>query len=210
DIIQNGNIGLMKAADKFNPALGVKFSTYAAFWIKQSILRGFIKPSLSVSISYRKDEINKRIKNYIREHFSMAGKMPEIQDIIKDLKVKRRDVIDIIMLYKGNGEFQYGGGSHDTENDLADMVQDNSYNPESVFEKKKLKEDVLTAVDSFPDREKDIIKNRFGLIEEDKKTLNRLGDKYAISAEATRQIEKKVLAHIRMRFPYLAYYYYAY
>ena len=90
DIIQNGNIGLMKAAGKFNPALGVKFSTYAAFWIKQSILRGFIKPSLSVSISYRKDEINKRIKNYIREHFSKAGKLPEIQDIIKDLKVKKK------------------------------------------------------------------------------------------------------------------------
>ncbi len=209
DIIQNGNLGLIKAADKFNPARDVKFSTYAAFWIKQSILRGFIKPALSVSISYRKDEINKKIKNYIREHFSKNEKLPDIAKIISELKVKRRDVIDIVMLYRGNGEFQYSGGGLDPNDELVDMVQDNSYNPESIFEKKKLKEDVMSAIDSFPNRERDIIKNRYGLTEDKKQTLNNLGSKYSISAEATRQIEKKVLTNIKLRFPHLAYYYYA-
>jgi len=209
DIIQNGNIGLMKAAQKFNPLLGVKFSTYAAFWIRQSILRGFIKPSINVSISYRKDEVNKKIKKYIRDHFTRNEKLPHVTDMIRDLRVKRRDVIDMIMLYKGNGEFQYSSSRLDQDDGLEETIHDNRYNPETVFEKKKLIEDVMTAVDSFPDRERDIIKNRYGLKDDSRQTLDKLGNKYSISAEAARQIEKKVLKNIKMRFPYLVYYYYA-
>lgn len=209
DIIQNGNIGLIKAAEKFNPDMGVKFSTYSAFWIKQSILRGFVKTSLCLSISYRKDEINKKIKNHIRILFLKNGKIPAINVIAGELKVKKRDVIDVIMLYRGSGEFQGNNSQSDATDELIDMVQDNSFNPECIVEQKKLKEDINSVIESFPVREREIIKERYGFINEKKETLNKLGNKYAISAEATRQIEKKVLSLMKLRFPYLANYYYA-
>ncbi len=209
DVIQNGNLGLIKAAEKFNPTLGVKFSTYSAFWIKQSILRGFIKPALNISISYRKDEINKKIKHYVREFFAKKGKLPDINNIINDLKVKRRDAVDVLLLYKGNGDFQTNSSYLEPYEDMIEAVQDNNFNPESVVEKKNLKNDIITAIESFPTRECEIIKKRYGFSCEKKETLHNLGNKYSISAEATRQIEKKVLSIMKLRFPYLAYYYFA-
>lgn len=209
DVIQNGNLGLIKAAEKFNPAIGVKFSTYSAFWIKQSILRGFIKPALSISISYRKDEINKKIKHYIRDFYLQKEKLPDIYNIIKDLKVKRRDALDILLLYKNNGDFQSNKGFLETNDDMIEALQDNSFNPESILEKKSLREDIINAIESFPLRECEIIKKRYGFSNERKETLHKLGIKYTISAEATRQIEKKVLSLIKLRFPFLAYYYFA-
>lgn len=152
DVIQNGNLGLIKAAEKFNPSLGVKFSTYSAFWIKQSILRGFIKPALNVSISYRKDEINKKIKHYVREFFAKKGNLPNIEKIMSDLRVKRRDAVDVLLLYKGNGDFQSNSSYLEPFDDMVETVQDNSYNPEEVIEKKYLKNDIISALESFPDR----------------------------------------------------------
>lgn len=209
DVIQNGNLGLIKAAKKFDANRGVKFSTYAAFWIKQSILRGFIKPNLGISISYRKDEINKKIKNYVREFFAGSGKLPSIDEIVVDLNVKRRDAIDVIILFKNNGDFLANSGIFDSNEDIVDNIQDNTYNPEKVIEEKTLSSDVLKAIDSFPSRESDIIKKRYGFSCDEKETLHDLGNKYSISAEATRQIERRVLALIRTKFPSLAYYYYS-
>ena len=209
DVIQNGNLGLIKAAKKFDATRGVKFSTYAAFWIKQSILRGFIKPTIGVSISYRKDEINKKVKGYIREFFADSGKLPAVDDIVKDLKVKRRDAIDVLIMFKGNGDFLSNSGIFETNDDVFESIHDNTYNPEKIVESKILSNDILKAINSFPCRESDIIKKRYGFNCEEKETLHSLGNKYSISAEATRQIERRVIALLRAKFPSLAYYYYA-
>lgn len=209
DVIQNGNLGLIKAAKKFDPTRGVKFSTYSAFWIKQSILRGFIKPAIGVSISYRKDEINKKIKNYVREYFSKVGRFPTIDDVVIELNVKRRDAIDVLVLFKGNGELLTNSGLFELNDDVIDNIQDNSYNPEKVVEKKILSDDVLNAIDTFNERESEIIKKRYGFDNEQRETLHSLGNRYSISAEATRQIERRVLALMRTRFPSLSYYYFA-
>jgi RNA polymerase primary sigma factor len=209
DVIQNGNIGLMKAAEKFDSSRGVKFSTYAAFWIRQSILRGFVKPSLNVTISYRKDEINKKIKKFVKDYFSEKGKFPAITDVVNQLNVKRRDVIDVLLLFKSNGDLLSRNGGTDLGDDYLENIQDNSYNPEKIVENRLLTDDVLKAIESFPERESEIIKNRYGFCTDEKETLNTLGTRYSISAEATRQIERRVLSVLRTRFPSLAHYYYA-
>ena len=209
DVIQNGNLGLIKAAGKFDPTRGVKFSTYSAFWIKQSILRGFIKPSSGVNISYRKDEVNKKLKAFIRDYLAREGSLPTVEQIVKTMKVKRADAIDVLMVTKQSGESVLSGSGCETGDEIIDSLQDNRYNPETIYEQKAMDEEVAQVIESFPERESEIIRSRFGFDEEKKQTLTELGDKYSISAEATRQIEKRVLAAIRKSHPGLAYYYFA-
>jgi RNA polymerase primary sigma factor len=209
DVIQNGNMGLIKSADKFDPEMGVRFSTYSAFWIKQSILRGFIKPSLNVTISYRKDEVNKKIKRHIRDFYQREGVLPVLHQIVEDLKVKRRDALDVLIQFKNNGEYTSNYQVTDPDEDIIETIQDNTYNPQILTEAKLMTEEVKKVLESFPERESEIIKKRYGFSGEDKETLQSLGDKYAISAEATRQIERKILALIRSKYPALAYFYHA-
>lgn len=209
DVIQNGNMGLIKAAEKFDPEMGVRFSTYSAFWIKQAILRGFIKPSLNVTISYRKDEVNKKIKSYIKDFYQKEGVLPVLMQIVEDLKVKRRDALDVLIQFKNNGEYISNYQITDPDEDIIDTIQDNTYNPETLTEAKAMTEEVQKVLESFPERESEIIKKRYGFSGDEKETLQSLGNKYAISAEATRQIERKVIALIRAKFPALAYFYHA-
>lgn len=209
DIIQNGNLGLIKAAKKFDPDREVRFSTYSAFWIKQSILRGFIKPSVGLSVSYRKDEINKRIKTFIKDEFAEKGRLPNIEEIETALKVKRRDAYDALMLFKNNGDLQTGRNLCANNENFIESIEDNHYNPEKITETKFLNTEIEKVINSFPKRESDIIKNRYEFENCSRETLSSLGHKYSISAEATRQIEKRVLLLIRTRFPSLAYYFYS-
>ena len=209
DMIQNGNMGLMKAAKKFNPELGVRFSTYSSFWIKQAIMRGFVKPGNNVSISYRKDEINRKLKNYIKDYYKINMNLPTVDQLIGDLKVSRRDAVDILTQFKSNGELAGYNSSTDAGEETIEQVHDYSYNPEAVFEKIEMEQNLHEVLNSFPERESDIIKKRYGIDQDEKDTLNEIGQKYNISAEATRQIEKKVLLQIKNRFPGLAHYIYA-
>lgn len=209
DVIQNGNMGLIKASEKFDPEMGVRFSTYSAFWIKQAILRGFIKPSLNVTISYRKDEVNKKIKSYIKDFYQKEGYLPVLMQIVEELKVKRRDALDVLIQFKNNGEFISNYQITDPDEDIIETIQDNTYNPETLTEVKVMNEEVQKVLESFPERECEIIKKRYGFNCDEKETLQSLGNKYAISAEATRQIERKVLALIRSKYPALIYFYHA-
>ncbi len=205
DVIQNGNLGLIKAAQKFDPHRGVRFSTYSAFWIKQAILRGFIKPSSGVAISYRKDEVNKKVKAFIREFFAEDGKYPSVETVMKELRVKRSDAVDGLLAYRGNGDVHPGSFSAENGEDALDSIPDNRYNPETAAESFSLVSDVRAVLEGLPERECEIIRKRYGF-DPEKETLSDLGKKYSISAEATRQIEKRVLGLLRSRFPELAYY----
>lgn len=207
DIIQNGNVGLMKAAKKYDGTKGVKFSTYAAFWIKQSILRGFIKPSHNLNISYRKDAINKRIRNYIRGYMETGNKFPTVEEIMEEVNVSRRDAVDMLFFYK-NVEFSLNDCVFEEGEELINNIADDKFNPERVIENHIMEEEVKKAVNSFSDREKEIIFRRYGFHDEPKETLQKLGQKFSITAEATRQIEKRVLVTMKNRFPALSHYFY--
>ena len=208
DIIQNGNIGLMKAAKKFEIEKGVKFSTYAAFWIRQSILRGFIKPSHNVNISYRKDIVNKKIRDYIKVYMEKFSRYPSVESIIEKVKVSRRDAVDMLFYFKRNDRSLNDINFEEGE-ELIDNIPDERFNPEKVLEQKCMVNDVFDAINSFSDREQEIILKRFGFDDNDKETLQRLGRRFSITAEAARQIEKRVLINLKNKCPSLSFYMYA-
>ncbi len=207
DIIQNGNMGLMRAAKKFDPTKEVKFSTYAAFWIKQSILRGFIKPSHTINISYRKDYINKQIKSFISAYFQKYDRFPDVDTIQEQCKVSRRDAVDVLFFFSSQDQ-SLNMVTYEEGEELINTVPDDHYNPEVILEDQSLIDEVNIAVDSLNDREREIIRKRYGFDYETRETLQTLGDRYSITAEAARQIEKRVLHYIRDSFPQLAGYFF--
>lgn len=206
DIIQNGNMGLMRAAVRYDPDRGVKFSTYSAFWIKQSILRGFIKPSYTTNVSYRKDMVNRKIKRYIRDYFAMNDRFPTVEEIIEEVQVCRRDAVDILFFFQ-NTIFSLNETNFDEHEEIIETIADNTYNPEEVAEFHAMLEEVDNIVDSFNERDREIIKKRYGFDDAQKETLEEVGSKFSISAEAARQIELRILRHIKKQYPYLASYY---
>lgn len=207
DIIQNGNMGLMRAAKKFDPRKGVKFSTYAAFWIKQSILRGFIKPSHTINISYRKDYINKQIKSFISAYLQEQGSFPDVDTIQEKCRVTRRDAVDVLFFFSSQ-EQSLNAVTYEEGEELINTIPDDHFNPELLVEDQSLVDEVNEAVDSLTDREREIIRKRYGFDYEPRETLQRLGDRYSITAEAARQIEKRVLHYIRDSYPQLACYFF--
>ncbi len=208
DIIQNGNMGLIKAAKKFDYKRGVKFSTYAAFWIKQSILRGFIKPSYNLNISYRKDTINKKIKSYVTEFCSKNNRFPQADEIVSALQVNRRDAVDILFFFQ-NSDFSLNDMVYNDTEEFIDTVSDDTFNPEKIAEFQSLLDEINGAMSAFSKREQTIIRKRYGFDDSEKETLNTLGRHFSITAEAARQIEKRVLNNIKNRFPELSYYIYS-
>lgn len=207
DIIQNGSMGLMRAAEKYDYRKEVKFSTYAAFWIKQAILRGFIKPSHSVSISYRKDAINKQLQSFIQNFLDKNGLYPSVTEVVEEMNVTRRDAVDALFAMKKSSSTSLNDGFSEGGAEMIDTIADDNYNPEKVVEQLFLVEDVHEMVDSFPEREKEIIRKRFGFDQDNKETLKNLGRKFSVTAEAARQIEKRVLVAMRQRFSEMSSYY---
>ena len=209
DIIQNGNMGLLQAARKYEADRGVKFSTYAAFWIKQSILRGFIKPGSQLNISYRKNNINKLIKRYINQYLNQHGKYPNLEEIQESLHVSRRDAVDVMLFYY-HKDYSLNQAVFESKDEMINMVRDDNQNPEEIIEQNSMNDEVHEAIDSLSDRDRDIIKKRYGFDSDKKVTLKHLGQKYSISAEAARQIERRVLLYIKNNFPQLSYYFFSY
>lgn len=199
DVIQNGNMGLIRAVEHYDPERGVKLSTYAAYWIRQAILRGFIKPNASLSISYRKDEINKRVKKYIEARYHESGKLPSAEQVAADLGVQKKDALDVLKLYKNSSDLSIRPAVENSE-DLIDNFPDSRYNPEMVVETEMMESNISDILSKLDERENHIIRNRFGFNGGENLTLQALGDRYQISAEAARQIERRVLHKIRRQY----------
>lgn len=206
DVIQNGNMGLMRAAERYDYRKAVRFSTYAAFWIRQAILRGFIKPSKSVNISFHKDELNKKIKNHLKSVMEETGHYPTVDQIVEDLKVRRKDALDVLLMVRSAGDLSMNSSAAESSEEFIDSFQDNRYNPEKVIESRLMAEDIMKAIECQGQRECSIIKRRFGFDQFERDTLHSIGAEFSITAEATRQIERKVLKNIRAQNPGLAYY----
>lgn len=206
DIIQNGNMGLIKAIEKFEPERGLSFSNYAAYWIRQAIIRGFQKSKYSGGASYRRIESYKRIVNFIKEYEREKNNIPSIKEIEKNVKCNRSEILDILNTVKGNGNFFQ---ICETNDFLLLNFPDNSYNPEKVLEKNIVREDLKKVFSSLSNsRDQNIIEERYGLKEEGKKSLSDLSKKYCLSIEGIRQIEKRIFNYIRIKYPFLSNYIY--
>lgn len=197
DLIQAGNIGLMKAVDKFDYRQGFKFSTYATWWIKQAITRYIADYERTIRIPVHMVERINKVNRAIKEHYFIFGQEPSIEDLVEELDMPKEAIkdalkysIDTISIDTLVGE---DGDTH-----LSDFIPDD-HQPEveDLVAREILREEILDVLDTLKERERDIIMLRFGLEDGRARTLESVGGYFNVTRERIRQIEAKALRKLR-------------
>ena len=197
DLVQEGIFGLITAIEKFNPALGYKFSTYASWWIKQAMFKAVSEQSYAVNIPVYIQETLSRYKKTKQEMEQTAQKEVSKKEVAEKLHLTEEKIDTFLNVYTKALSIESGVGMTDNkELTLAEIIEDEKQNVEKDVLNKDLKKDIQKALDILKEKEKDVIVLRFGLNDKDKMTLEEIGNNYGVTKECIRQIEKRALNKI--------------
>jgi len=195
DLIQEGNLGLIKAASKYDFHKRVRFSTYASWWIKQAIVRALSNKRRTIRLPHRKEEKLRKINKAYNSLSQELKRTPNIEEIAEELGLKTREVETIVQL--SNAVVSLDGPSQEDSGTLQDVIEDNSYMPEKDLLRENLRERTLKFLETLLDKEKQILLYRFAFYGGKKYTLKRIGDEMGISPETVRQIEIRALKKLK-------------
>lgn len=199
DLIQEGNLGLMIAAEKFNYKLGYKFATYASWWIKQSMFKAISEQSHCMKIPvYIQETLSKfsKIKSSMEKENNCQVKT---QDVAKKMNIEPDKIETFLSAYTKTISLESGLENSDGKDMMyADIIEDEKASVTEAVEFEGLRNDIMNVVSTLKEREQEVVKMRYGLEDTTRRTLEEIGNMYGVTKECIRQTELRALKKMRM------------
>ncbi|PIX85044.1 MAG: RNA polymerase subunit sigma [Nitrospirae bacterium CG_4_10_14_3_um_filter_53_41] len=197
DLIEEGNIGLIKAVERFQYQKGFKFSTYASWWIRQAIERSLINQTRTIRLPIHVDEKINRFVKVLREQVQAKGREPSMDEMASVMDTSVEKIKEVMQVVRSTQSLDMPIGEKQ-ENSLKDVIEDTSIlSPSDIVEGIKRHEMIASWLEKLTENEKNVVILRFGLEDGEPKTLEKIGEEFGVTRERIRQIESSAIKKLQ-------------